>query len=37
MGETNEALKKSSFILPVFMGLGLGALLGLVAYVQDWF
>ncbi len=37
MSESNEILKKSSFVLPVFIGLGLGALLGLVAYVKDWF
>jgi hypothetical protein len=33
MGVTNEVL---SFVLPVFIGLGIGALLGLVAYVRDW-
>lgn len=37
MGDTNEALKKSGFVLPIFIGMGIGALLGLVAYVKDWF
>ncbi len=35
--ETKEVQKKSSFVLPVFMGLGAGAVLGLFAYVKDWF
>jgi len=28
---------KRSFVVPAFIGIGIGALLGLVAYVKDWF
>ncbi|GFN29873.1 hypothetical protein PCURB6_01330 [Paenibacillus curdlanolyticus] len=41
MGHNNEILCKrtiesSNFVLPAFVGTGIGALLGLVAYVKDW-
>jgi hypothetical protein len=32
-----KVFKKSRLVLPAFMGAGLGAVLGLIAYVKDWF
>ena len=32
----NEGKKKSSYIIPVFIGGAIGAVLGVVAYVNDW-
>ncbi|KEZ50916.1 hypothetical protein [Metabacillus indicus] len=41
MSHNNEILSKkrykSNFVVPVFIGAGIGALMGLVAYVKDWF
>jgi len=36
MEQTREIAKKSSFVLPVFIGMGVGAFVGLVAYVNHW-
>lgn len=37
MEETDKPLNKSpNYVLPVFIGMGVGALVGLVAYVKDW-
>jgi len=38
MGAMNEKLNqnKSSYVVFAFIGAGLGAFLGLVAYVKDW-
>lgn len=38
MGAINEKFNqsKSSYVLFAFIGAGLGAFLGLVAYVKDW-
>ncbi|MGE7981522.1 hypothetical protein [Solibacillus sp. NPDC093137] len=32
----SSAQKMSSYVIPVFIGAGIGGLLGLVAYVKDW-
>lgn len=41
MSNTNKALNKSrnktSYVLPIFFGIGIGAFLGLIAYVKYWF
>ncbi len=29
-------INKISYVIPAFIGAGLGAVLGLVAYVKDW-
>jgi hypothetical protein len=36
MSDTNKEIKKTSLVLPLYLGLGIGALLGLIAYVKDW-
>lgn len=36
VGDGDKKLNKSSFVLPVFFGMGIGAVIGLVAYVKDW-
>lgn len=33
----NKSSNKSSYVIIAFIGSGIGALLGLIAYVQDWF
>ncbi|MFL0584003.1 hypothetical protein ACH0B6_15615 [Solibacillus silvestris] len=32
----SQEKKKSSYIIPVFIGGAIGAVLGVVAYVKDW-
>ena len=32
----NKEKKKSDYIIPVFIGGSIGAVLGVVAYVKDW-
>ncbi len=36
MVETEKIQKKANLIVPVFIGMGLGAFIGLLAYVKDW-
>ncbi len=36
MVETKTVQKKSNLVVPVFIGMGLGAFIGLLAYVKDW-
>lgn len=36
MEEMKNVHKKANLIVPVFIGMGLGALIGLLAYVKDW-
>jgi len=32
----NEKVNKSSYVIPVFIGGAVGAVLGVIAYVKDW-
>lgn len=32
-----QEINKSSYLMLAFIGTGVGALLGLIAYVKDWF
>lgn len=32
-----KSRNKSNYVLPIFFGLGIGALFGLIAYVKEWF
>ncbi|MEH7276055.1 hypothetical protein [Neobacillus vireti] len=34
---SKDSRSKSSYAVQVFIGAGIGALLGLIAYVKDWF
>lgn len=33
----NKKKRKSNLIVPAFIGMGIGAFFGLVAYVNNWF
>lgn len=32
----NEKMTKSRYVIPVFIGGAIGAVLGVIAYVKDW-
>ncbi|MEK5185336.1 hypothetical protein [Solibacillus sp. FSL W7-1324] len=32
----NEKITKSNYVIPVFIGVAIGAVLGVFAYVKDW-
>lgn len=36
MKEMKTVQKKANLVVPVFIGMGLGAFIGLFAYVKDW-
>jgi len=40
MSDTNKDLNKlknrNNYILPILIGMSVGALLGLIAYIRDW-
>ncbi len=36
MEEMKTVQKKSNLVVPVFIGMGLGAFIGILAYVKDW-
>lgn len=36
MVETKTVQKKLNIVVPVFIGMGFGAFIGLLAYVKDW-
>jgi hypothetical protein len=37
MRESNDRKNKSTYVIIAFVSSGIGALLGIVAYVKDWF
>jgi len=36
MKEMKTVQKKANLVVPVFIGMGLGAFIGLLAYVKNW-